>query len=269
LARIENTALGILAGDFARRVPRDGSRSEFDRLADVLNRMLDRIGGLIDNLREVSSDVAHDLRTPLTRLYHHLDRAIQEPDAEHRTQRIEAARDEAAELLEIFSAILRIAEIEGMAERLPRERVDISNLVEQMAESYRTAMANSGHVLQCRIEAGLVLSGDRRLLSQALANLLDNSLRHTPSGATVAITLEREEGTVRIAVSDDGPGVDAVEASRLFQRFARSERSRTTPGHGLGLALVAAVAAAHGGSARIDAEGGFSVVLEFPAASPS
>lgn len=269
LARIENTALGILAGDFSRRVPRDGSGSEFDRLADVLNRMLDRIGGLIDNLREVSSDVAHDLRTPLTRLYHHLEHAIQEPDPSHRTGRIEAARDEAAELLEIFSAILRIAEIEGTAERLPREAVDISGLVEQMAESYRPAMENSGHVLRCRIESGLILSGDRRLLSQALANLLDNSLRHTPSGSMVSITLQRVDGALRLAVSDDGPGVDPAEASRLFQRFARSERSRTTPGNGLGLALVAAVAAAHGGTARIDGEGGFSVVLEFPYTTPS
>ncbi len=269
LARIESTAMGIMSGEFARRVPRDGSGSEFDRLADVLNRMLDRIGGLIENLREVSSDVAHDLRTPLTRLCHQLDRAIEEPDAARKTQRIEAARDEAVELLDIFSAILRIAEIEGLAERLPREAVDISGLIEQMAESYLPDMEDSGHVLHCRIEPGLVLNGDRRLLSQALANLLDNSLRHTPSGATVSLLAQRVYGAVRIAVSDDGPGVEAAEANRLFQRFARSERSRSTPGHGLGLALVAAVAAAHGGSARIDGDGGFSVVLEFPAASPS
>ncbi len=267
LARIESTALGIMAGEFTRRVPRDGSGSEFDRLADVLNRMLDRIGGLIENLREVSSDVAHDLRTPLTRLYHQLDRAIEEPDAAQKTQRIEAARDEAAELLDLFSAILRIAEIEGMAERLPRESVDVSGLIEQMAETYRPDMEDSGHALDCHIEAGLTLSGDRRLLSQALANLLDNSLRHTPSGTKVSLTAQRVQGAVQIAVSDNGPGVEATEASRLFQRFARSERSRSTPGNGLGLALVAAVAAAHGGNARIEGDGGFSVVLEFPAAS--
>ncbi|MEZ5545990.1 MAG: ATP-binding protein [Lysobacteraceae bacterium] len=267
LARIENTALGILAGDFSRRVPRDGSGSEFDRLADVLNRMLDRIGGLIENLREVSSDVAHDLRTPLTRLYHQLDRAIEELDAAQKTHRIEAARDEAAELLNLFSAILRIAEIEGMAERLPRESVDVSGLIEQMAETYRPDMEDSDHALHCEIEPGLTLSGDRRLLSQVLANLLDNSLRHTPAGTKVSLTAQRVQGAVQIAVSDNGPGVEAAEARRLFHRFARSERSRSTPGNGLGLALVASVAAAHGGSARIEGEGGFSVVLAFPTLS--
>ena len=267
LARIESTALGIMAGEFTRRVPRDGSGSEFDRLADVLNRMLDRIGGLIENLREVSSDVAHDLRTPLTRLYHQLDRAIEELDAAQKTHRIEAARDEAAELLNLFSAILRIAEIEGMAERLPRESVDVSGLIEQMAETYRPDMEDSDHALHCEIEPGLTLSGDRRLLSQVLANLLDNSLRHTPAGTKVSLTAQRVQGAVQIAVSDNGPGVEAAEARRLFHRFARSERSRSTPGNGLGLALVAAVAAAHGGSARIEGEGGFSVVLAFPTLS--
>jgi signal transduction histidine kinase len=264
IARIETTARAIIGGEFTRRVARDGSDSEFDRLASVLNQMLDRIGGLMENLRQLSSDVAHDLRTPLTRLYNSLDRALAEPDAGVKAQRIEAARGQAAELLEIFSAILRIAEVEGMSVRLPRQPLDLSLLVEQMAESYRPDMDDSGHVFHCEVEPGIRFDGDRRLLSQAIANLLDNALRHTPPGTRVTLSARQAAGSARITVEDDGPGVEASELGRLFQRFARSERSRTTPGHGLGLALVAAVAAAHGGTAAIDNANGFRVILDLP-----
>jgi len=267
LERIETTAQAIMAGDFTRRVPRDGSGSEFDRLAGVVNQMLERIGSLVANLREVSGDVAHDLRTPLTRLHNSLDRALTETDAQVRTQRIEEARHQASELLEVFAAILRITEVEGMAATLPRPALDLSDLVEQMAENYRPNMEDSGHIFRTQIQPGLTLSGDRRLLKQAIANLLDNSLRHTPPGTQVTLGAERKEYSVCIIVSDDGPGVEPSELGRLLQRFARSERSRSTPGHGLGLALVAAIAAAHGGRAEVESNKGFRVTLTFPTAA--
>ncbi|MGC4028244.1 MAG: ATP-binding protein [Steroidobacteraceae bacterium] len=262
--RIETTARAIMAGEFARRVPRDGSGSEFDRLAGVLNQMLERIEGLLENLREVSSDVAHDLRTPLTRLYHSLDRALLDSAPESRIARIDEARTQAAELLELFSAILRISEIESLSERLPRQELNLSELVEQMADSYRPDMEDSGHLLRSEVEPGLSVSADRRLLSQAIANLLDNTLRHTPPGTAITLRAQRAGAATRIVVEDDGPGVDAAELERLFRRFTRSERSRSTPGHGLGLALVAAVAAAHGGRTWADSSGGFRVVIELP-----
>jgi signal transduction histidine kinase len=267
LARIDATALAIIGGDFHRRVPLDGSNSEFDRLAGTLNRMLDRMAGLMDNLRQVSSDVAHDLRTPLTRLHNSLDRALTEADPAARTAGIEAAREQAGELLDIFAALLRIAEIEGMAERLPRQRLDLSALVEKMAETYRPDMEAAGLHLHRSITPDIGLQGDPRLLSQLLANLLDNALNHTPAGTTVAVSLERLDRAVRIRVADNGPGVAAADESRLFERFARAEQSRSTPGHGLGLALVAAVATAHGGRATLDAETGFSVTIELPSES--
>jgi signal transduction histidine kinase len=264
LARLDATAQAIIGGDLARRAPRDGSGSEFDRLAGTLNHMLDRLEGLMDNLREVSSDVAHDLRTPLTRLYNRLDLALAEEDASARTGEIEAARAQAGELLEIFAALLRIVEIEGMAERLPRQEIDLSALLEQMAETYRPDMDARGHHLRCEIEPGITIMGDRRLLSQAIANLLDNALSHTPAGTIVTVSLSRSDGEVRMAVSDDGAGVAGPDAERLFQRFARSERARSTPGHGLGLSLVAAIAAAHGGHAALGKRCGFEVVMILP-----
>ena len=264
LGRIETTALAIMKGEFSQRIAVDGSDSEFDRLAIVLNGMLDRISALIENVRQVSSDVAHDLRTPLTRLYNSLESAALEPDPQAKLQRIEAARHQSAELLEIFSALLRISEIEAMAERLPRHALDLSLLVDQMAESYRPAMEDSGRTLRCEVQPGLTLDGDARLLNQAMANLLDNALRHTQAGAIVKLAAARDAEAIRICVSDNGPGVASAEVDRLFQRFARSERSRSTPGHGLGLSLVAAVAKAHGGSVAVSTRDGFQVVLSLP-----
>lgn len=264
LERIDRTALAIIGGNLTERVPRDGSNSAIDRLAGTLNRMLDRIADLMNNLRQVSSDVAHDLRTPLTRLQNRLDRALEEGDPQSWGDAIEEARAETTEILEIFSALLRIAEVEGMGARLPRTPLDLSSLVEQMAETYRPDLDVAGRVLKCEIEPGIMVAGDRRLLSQAVANLLDNALRHSPQDARVTISLRGDQGEARIAVADDGPGVEPRERERLFQRFARSDRSRSTPGHGLGLALVAAIAGAHEGRAEFGEGEGFSIVIRLP-----
>lgn len=256
LARIDGTALAIIEGDFSRRVPRDGSGSEFDRLAATLNRMLDRISALMDNLRQVSSDVAHDLRTPLTRLHNQLDRA-----AAGEAGAAVAAQAQAAELLEIFAAVLRIAEIEGLAERRRPTRFELSNLLEEMVDTYRPDVEAAGLTLAYEPHPDLVVSGDRRLVAQAVSNLIENALRHTPSGTTIVVSAMRSGRMIAIDVSDNGPGVDEADAPRLFQRFARTEASRTTPGHGLGLALVRAVGVAHGGSAELLARSGFAVRL--------
>lgn len=264
LSRIDATAQAIIGGDFARRVPRDGSGSEFDRLAGTLNAMLDRIEGLMDNLRQVSSDVAHDLRTPLTRLCSSLDRAASEPDETLRAARLDSARAQAAELLEIFAALLRIAEIEGMSDRLPRRRIDLSSLLEKMAESYRPDFEDSGRTLGCAIEPDLAIEGDRRLLSQVVANLLDNSLSHTPPGTIVELSARTSPGAVTIVIGDDGPGVAPEDRERLFNRFARGERARSTAGHGLGLSMVKAIVAAHGGTVAILDRPGFALELRLP-----
>ena len=265
LARIDATARGIIGGDLDRRVPVDGSGSEFDRLAVTLNRMLDRISGLMTDLRSVSSDVAHDLRTPLTRLLNRLERALADPRPDVQTQQIEAARMQANELLEIFAALLRIAEVEGLSDAIPRQVVDLSELVEQMAETYGPDLEAHGCRLTCDIASGLRVQADRRLLAQALSNLLENLLRHTPSGTNATITARNAQGTIELLVGDDGPGVAPADRVRLFRRFARGERARSTAGNGLGLALVAAVASAHGGTASLATGPGFGVLMRIPA----
>jgi len=264
LSRIDATALAIIAGDFTRRVPVDGSGSEFDRLAVTINLMLERINGLLDNLRQVSSDVAHDLRTPLTRLYNRLDDALADQDPGRREDAIEGAKGEAGELLEIFAALLRIAEIEGMHERVRRGPVDLAVLVEKMGETYAPDFEATGHGLRVDAERGAVVGGDQRLLSQALANLLDNALRHTPAGTSVCVVCTHDDETAMLLVHDDGPGAATSDPANLFRRFVRGEHARGSPGNGLGLAMVAAICSATGGTARIESGAGFAIRMTFP-----
>lgn len=264
LARIDRTALAIIDGDLTRRMPITGQGDEFDRVAETLNRMLDRIGLLMDNLRQVSSDVAHDLRTPLTRLHNRLDEALASEDRTVQLHAIKAASAQSRELLDIFAALLRIAEVEGLGSRAQFSEVALSDLVEGIVETYRPDMEAGGHILVASIAPDITLAGDRRLLQQLLTNLLDNALTHTPIGTTVRVILERRPDNIRLQVADDGPGGQG-DVGKLFERFRRDEQSRTTSGHGLGLALVAAIAAAHHGSAKITPPPGFGVIIELPA----
>lgn len=264
LRDIDRAAQAIIEGDLSRRMPLDGSGSEFDRVSATLNRMLERIAVLLDNLRQVSSDVAHDLRTPLTRLNNRLDEALATPDQGDRQLAIAAALAESRELLGLFAALLRISEVEALAVRRHFSEVALDALLDELADIWLPDIEASGHRLQRAIEPGVVVPGDRRLLRQLVANLLDNALRHTPAGTTITVRLQTLPEHVAITVSDDGPGVAANELPRLFQRFARSERSRHTAGSGLGLALVAAIATAHRGRVSATSNGGFSVTAELP-----
>ena len=251
LARVDaitRTAEAIIGGDLARRVPLRGTGDDLDRLAGTLNRMLDRIGALMDSLRQVSGDVAHDLRTPLARLYQRLESArthagsIGDYEAA-----VDGAVREAEGLLDTFSALLRIAQVEGASPRAGFGPVALSGVVESVADAYRPDAEEAGHRLVAAVEPGVVVHGDQELLTQALANLVENALRHTPAGTRIGVSLSREPGgNVRLAVEDDGPGLEVIELPRLTHRFYRSEGSRTTPGNGLGLGLVAAVAELHG-----------------------
>lgn len=261
LSFIDQTARAITAGDHSRRVPRDGSGSEFDCLAETLNDMLDRNAALLENLRQVSSDVAHDLRTPLTRLCARLETALSAEGYKAQAEAIVAAREQAGELLEIFAALLRISEIEAKDARLKRESVDLSALVEQMGETYQPDFEASGRQLEWQVPPGLTVPGDSRLLSQALSNLLDNILRHARPGANGWIVGREQEHFVALTVCNDGHTSDDIEGDggNLFRRFTRSDQSRTENGHGLGLALVSAIAEFHGGKAKLDTSEGFQV----------
>ncbi len=264
---IARTAEAIIGGDLARRVPVRGTGDDLDRLAGTLNRMLDRIGALMDSLRQVSSDVAHDLRTPLSRLYQRLEdarlHARSMPDYE---LAVEGAVREAEGLLDTFSALLRIAQVEGASPRAGFRDVDLTSVAEAVADAYQLDAEAAGHCLTAAVDSAVVVRGDQELLTQAAANLVENALRHTPQGTRIAIRLvSGADNGACLTVEDDGPGVAAGDLPRLTHRFYRGERSRTSPGNGLGLSLVAAVAELHGAALDLqDAAPGLRAVLRFP-----
>lgn len=259
LGAIETTAAAIVAGDLGRRMPVGTHHDEFDSAALALNAMLDRIAGLMENLRQVSSDVAHDLRTPLLRLRGQLD---QVGSVEGAAQRAIELGDE---LIKLFAAILRIAEVEGGGLEAGFAPVDLSALAEDVADSFRPALTDSGHKLTWEIAPAVEIRGNRELLAQAIANLLDNARVHTPPGTSVTLSLAAAGARVRFTVADDGPGVSDADRHAILRRFYRAEASRTTPGNGLGLSLVAAVVAAHGGEVVVDScAPGLEVSIDLP-----
>ncbi|MGD2172910.1 MAG: HAMP domain-containing sensor histidine kinase [Gammaproteobacteria bacterium] len=246
LELINQTSRNIMAGDLTQRIPTRGTGDEIDQLADSLNAMLDEIERLMDGIRHVSDNIAHDLRTPLTRLRNRLEHLQVElgNDNPHHEQ-VELSITDADRLLATFSALLRIARIEAGSHKTNFRSVDIATLVRDAAELYE-ALAESRQLrFSTRIEQAVSLNVDRDLLFQALINLLDNAVKYTPDGGEVSLELKRDGPVVDIVVSDSGPGIAEEERDKVVQRFYRLESSRSTPGSGLGLSLVMAVARLH------------------------
>jgi hypothetical protein len=267
LRSISRAAETIIAGDIRQRMPVNERRDEFDQLAVTLNRMLDRIEGLLENLRQVSSDVAHDLRTPLARLRTRLEQgALQSAQGADTRRVIEDSIRQVDEVLSLFAAILRIAEVESGQPRRSFAPVDLSALVTDLAESYAPAVHDGGRTLLWSVEPGLTLDGDRELLAQAIVNLVENAQRHTPKGTIIRLTSEGLDGAVSVQIEDNGPGVPNADLHRVVRRFARLESSRNTAGYGLGLNLVSAVATLHGGQLLLKSAGpGLAATIELPA----
>lgn len=246
---INQTSRDIMSGDLDRRIPAGGTGDEFDQLAGNLNVMLDRIQGLMEGLRHVSDNIAHDLRTPLTRLrgrLEDLDDAALAPA--ERTQRIEAAVTEADTLLSMFNALLRITQIEAGGRRDNFATVDLAAVLSDVAELYEPVAQEKGLSFSAHVDAADTVSADRDLLFQSVANLTDNAIKYTPAGGSVTLHASGKS----IAVSDTGPGVPEAARSDVFRRFHRLEESRNAPGSGLGLSLVKAVAQLHGGEIRLE-----------------
>jgi signal transduction histidine kinase len=259
---IGRTSRAIMEGDLSARIPVRGTNDEIDQLVLGLNAMLERIQQLLDGLRQVTSDIAHDLRTPLGRLRQRLEDA-----REHATNTTEyasateAAIAEADSLLEIFSALLRIAQIEAGAQRSAFTKVDLSALVRNIGEAYAPPAEDSHHKLETTVADGITLTGDRQLLAQMVSNLVENALTHTPAGSTVRLALRKVGTRLELEVGDNGPGIPEAERDKVFDRFYRLDRSRTTAGSGLGLALVKAIATLHGLSLRLeDRQPGLAVI---------
>jgi signal transduction histidine kinase len=263
---VTRTAEAIIGGDLSQRIALTGSGDDFDRLSVTLNTMLDRIADLLVNLRQVSNDIAHDLRTPLARLRQGLEETkIRGKSPADYERAVDRAIEEADALLDTFSALLRIAQIEAGARRSAFRTVDLSDVMRTVAEAYGPAVEDSGRYLQADIPDVLTVTGDRELLAQLFANLIENALRHTPRGTCIALHLGDDHSEIRAEVSDDGPGIPEQERVRVFRRFYRLEHSRTTPGNGLGLSLVAAIVELHQGAINLlDNMPGLKIVIHFP-----
>ena len=275
------TAFGIMQGDLARRLPLSGSNDEIDRLAQNLNAMLDRIAELMNGLREVSDNIAHDLKTPLTRLRNGAEQALRSgasPGA-HRGA-LEKIIEEADALIKIFNALLLIARAEAGSGREGMANFDAGLVVRDVGELYEAAAEEAGFALLVETAPSLTLQGSRELISQSISNLIDNALKYgapldgngegPPLRPTISISAgSTEKGRVEIAVSDNGPGIEEGDRQHVQQRFVRLAGDRSQPGSGLGLSLVAAVARLHGGSLRLeDNTPGLRAVLDLPASPP-
>lgn len=264
LSAISNTAEAIIGGDLGRRVPLRGADDDLDRLAGAINRMLDRIEALMESHRQVSTDIAHDLRTPLTRLRQRLEAGLRSQDAQEAT--LEGALDDLDAILVTFAALLRISQIEGGARRAGFRPCDLAVIAAQVVEAFAPSAEDAGQLLLLAMNAATPVDGDAELLTQMLVNLVENGLRHAGDGARIVVGVGVLEGRPVLTVADDGPGVPEAERSRLFDRFYRLERSRSTPGSGLGLSLVMAVAGLHDAEVRLlDRRPGLEARVTFPA----
>lgn len=245
------TAESIISGDMSQRVPIPEANDEFGRLAGTLNTMLDRNHALIENLRQVSSDIAHDLRTPLAHLRQRLERMADTAVDAATHEEITAAIEQTDAILSLFGALLRIAEVEAGALKQYFRLLDLSPIICRICESYVAVAEDNGKTLVYKIESGIHVIGDEDLLSQALVNLLENALRHTPQDTLIQADMKRSSGMVVISIKDNGPGVPCEEMPNLARRFTRGDKARNSPGFGLGLNLVRAVAEVHQGELRI------------------
>jgi hypothetical protein len=267
---VNRTAERVMGGNLSDRVPLKGTSDEFDQLAANLNNMLEQIERLMAGVREVSDNVAHDLRTPLSRLRARLELSLLgTPEEGSQTEAVRAAIDEADRLLATFNALLSIAEAESGAHRSAAEPLDLAQTARAAAELYEPVAEQKGCALKLDVEPGIMIRGDRHLVSQAVANLLDNALKY--GGGEVRLSARQQDGRAALEVSDSGPGIPEAEREAVFDRFVRLERSRSTPGNGLGLSLVRAVARLHNGTVALadvtpgTGQPGLKVRLEFAA----
>ena len=272
LRRIDSiaaTSRTIMAGDLTGRMPVSGTGDELDRLASSLNEMLDQIERLMTGMKEVSGNVAHDLRTPLNRMRSNLEAAIR-GETRHKSRKVlESVLADADQLLATFNALLSIARAEAGEARAGFSDVDATALCSELVELYEPIFEEQGGVLRLTAPPGVTLRADRQLLAQAITNLLDNALKYGHTGKTgkleVELQISATDTDTQIIVADRGPGIKPADRGRVTKRFVRLEQSRTEPGNGLGLSLVKGVMKLHGGRLLlVDNSPGLRVILSFP-----
>jgi signal transduction histidine kinase len=281
LSRIDamtETAHKIMAGDLAGRLPVAGTGDELDRLADNVNAMLERIEALMRGLKEVSDNIAHDLKTPLTRLRNRCEQVLRGPagDSDYRAA-LESTIAESDDLIRTFDALLMIARAESGHARDNMSEFDAAEIARDVGELYEPLADEKGLALKVDAPVAAPVRGNRELVSQALANLVDNAIKYArPDGglngapADIILKAGNEGERIKLSVADRGPGIPKADRGRVVERFVRLEQARSEPGSGLGLSLAAAVARLHGGELRLeDNDPGLKSVIELPRAGPT
>ena len=264
---VNRTAGDIIAGDLSQRIPLSGRDNEFDELGRKLNEMLNRIEQLMAGMRQVTDNVAHDLRKPLNRLRNRLEVTLLEARHEDEYRGVlEQSIQDADELLKTFNALLSIAQAEAGMKRNDWGKVDLRELVEDLADLYGAVAEDKGIQFEWHApeDTALRLYGNRHLLAQAIGNLLDNAVKYTPDGGHIEFSAQAEHNIIRVEVADSGPGIPATDRNRVLQRFVRLDSARSQPGNGLGLSLVSAVAKLHKARLELDDnQPGLRVILCF------
>ncbi|RFB97096.1 two-component sensor histidine kinase [Rhizobium leguminosarum bv. trifolii] len=273
--RMSDASKKIMAGDLSQRLPVGGSGDEFDRLSMSLNTMLERIEKLNEGLRQVSDNIAHDLKTPLTRLRNKAADALDMADGETRRTALEGIISESDQLIRTFNALLMISRVEAGSVAAEMSPVELSAIVSDSAELYEPAAEEAGLGLSASVEPGVEVQGNRELIGQAIFNLLDNAIKYssdTEGAGTVSLKLARHPDGICLSVADHGPGVPAERRDDVVKRFVRLDESRSKPGTGLGLSLVEAVMELHNGRLELSdtdpdkpGQRGLTVSMIFPA----
>jgi signal transduction histidine kinase len=240
-------AHGIMAGDWSRRIPLTPVNDDLSTLARTFNRLFDRIEKLLLANKHVSADVAHDLRKPLSHVLRRLEEArLRDGPSNAIRSALDASIAEIEGVLETFDALLRIGQIEAGARRAAFRPLDLAEIARDVVEAFQPAADEGARTLAARLDTPMPMLGDKELLTQMIANLLDNALRHTPQGVRIIVAGDHSPRGLRLTVEDNGPRVDSRDLPMIFQRFYRAEAARSSPGSGLGLSLVAAIAELHG-----------------------
>ncbi len=266
---INATCHQIMAGDLARRIPRTGGDDDFDRLVDTLNQMLEQIEELMQGVKQVTNNIAHDLRTPLTRLRRRLDMLRENNNStEQNDELLDQAIGEADRLLTTFKALLRISEVESGSRRTSFKNVDMTALLGDVIELYAPLSEEKGQTFMTEITPSIPIHGDRDLLFQAFANLLDNAIKYTPTPGSIKLLMHDQDDQLKVTLCDTGPGIPPASREKVFERFFRLETSRSSPGNGLGLSLVDAIVSLHHGRIELtDNHPGLSLDISLPRTS--
>jgi len=265
---INNASRTIISGDLDQRIPINGSSDEIDRLSANLNHLFDSNQALIDSNRQVTVNIAHDLRTPLTRLRNKLESASKQPKlGKAHVAKLKSAIEESDQLLATFSALLRIAQIDAGTRKRKFVRINLSTLGQQVFDIYQPVADDAGRKLKSEISPGVYCMGDKELLMQMCVNLVENAIRHTPKGTAISLRVSRPS---RLEIADRGPGIPEDQREKVLERFFRLESSRNTPGSGLGLSMSSSIANLHEAALKLsDNNPGLQVSVDFPPSAAS